>query len=115
MLSAMIREAYQSLAARPLRSALTMVGFAIGVGAFVAMVSFASGARRSVVAQFEALGRGTLVVTAGGHATAGERSALKLFEAANARAVVHALPGLRAAPMGRLQAEVSLGSRRVFT
>src|SRR5436190_24160523 len=40
----------------PGRSALTILGLTIGVGAFIAMVSFGEGARRSVVSQFEALG-----------------------------------------------------------
>jgi putative ABC transport system permease protein len=40
----------------PGRSALTTLGLAIGVGAFIAMVSFGRGARSSVVAQFETLG-----------------------------------------------------------
>jgi putative ABC transport system permease protein len=44
----------------PGRSALTAVGLAIGVGAFIAMVSFGRGARSSVVAQFEALGSNLL-------------------------------------------------------
>ena len=41
----------------PGRSALTMLGLAIGVGAFIAMVSFGSGARGSVLQQFEVLGK----------------------------------------------------------
>jgi putative ABC transport system permease protein len=45
---------------KPGRSALTMLGLAIGVGAFIAMVSFGEGARRSVVAQFEVLGTNLL-------------------------------------------------------
>lgn len=40
----------------PGRSVLTMLGLAIGVGAFIAMVSFGSGARSSVLQQFEVLG-----------------------------------------------------------
>jgi putative ABC transport system permease protein len=40
----------------PGRSALTTLGLAIGVGAFIAMVSFGRGARMSVVSQFETLG-----------------------------------------------------------
>jgi putative ABC transport system permease protein len=44
----------------PGRSALTAIGLAIGVGAFIAMVSFGRGARSSVVAQFEALGSNLL-------------------------------------------------------
>jgi putative ABC transport system permease protein len=44
----------------PGRSALTTVGLAIGVGAFIAMVSFGRAARSSVVAQFESLGSNLL-------------------------------------------------------
>jgi putative ABC transport system permease protein len=44
----------------PGRSALTAIGLAIGVGAFIAMVSFGRGARSSVVSQFEALGSNLL-------------------------------------------------------
>jgi len=46
----------------PGRSALTTLGLAIGVGAFIAMVSFGRGARSSVVAQFETLGSNLLRV-----------------------------------------------------
>ena len=44
----------------PGRSALTTLGLAIGVGAFIAMVSFGRGARTSVVEQFETLGSNLL-------------------------------------------------------
>jgi len=50
------RLALKLIVRQPGRSALTMLGLAIGVGAFIAMVSFGEGARRSVVAQFEVLG-----------------------------------------------------------
>src|SRR5689334_20870045 len=46
----------------PGRSALTALGLAIGVSAFIAMVSFGRGARTSVVSQFEALGSNLLKV-----------------------------------------------------
>jgi len=46
----------------PGRSALTTVGLAIGVGAFIAMVSFGRAARSSVVSQFESLGSNLLRV-----------------------------------------------------
>ncbi|HEY3498203.1 MAG TPA: ABC transporter permease [Polyangiaceae bacterium] len=51
-----LRLALQLVRRAPGRSGLTMLGLAIGVGAFIAMVSFGEGARRSVVAQFELLG-----------------------------------------------------------
>jgi putative ABC transport system permease protein len=50
------RLAVQPLVRSPGRSGLTVLGLAIGVGAFIAMLGFGEGARRSVVAQFEALG-----------------------------------------------------------
>ncbi|MEO8177536.1 MAG: ABC transporter permease [Deltaproteobacteria bacterium] len=48
--------AFETLRRNPGRSALTLLGLAIGVGAFIAMVSFGEGARRSVMDQFKALG-----------------------------------------------------------
>jgi putative ABC transport system permease protein len=47
---------------RPGRSALTTLGLSIGVGAFIAMISFGRGARSSVVSQFETLGSNVLRV-----------------------------------------------------
>jgi putative ABC transport system permease protein len=51
-----LRLAFKLIVRRPGRSVLTLLGLAIGVGAFIAMVSFGEGARRSVLSQFEALG-----------------------------------------------------------
>lgn len=48
--------AIRSAVRNPGRTLLTMLGLAIGVGAFLAMVSFGTGARSSVVQQFELLG-----------------------------------------------------------
>ncbi|HTQ08363.1 MAG TPA: ABC transporter permease [Polyangiaceae bacterium] len=56
------RLALKLIVRQPGRSALTMLGLAIGVGAFIAMVSFGEGARRSVVAQFEVLGTNLIKV-----------------------------------------------------
>src|SRR6185436_11902300 len=57
-----LRMALQMPLRQPGRSALTTLGLAIGVGAFIAMVSFGRGARTSVVAQFETLGSNILRV-----------------------------------------------------
>lgn len=48
--------AFETLRRNPGRSALTLLGLAIGIAAFIAMVSFGEGARRSVMDQFQALG-----------------------------------------------------------
>jgi putative ABC transport system permease protein len=56
------RMAVQVLLRNPGRSTLTVLGLAIGVGAFIAMVSFGEGARKSVLSQFESLGTNILKV-----------------------------------------------------
>jgi len=56
--------AIQVLTRSPGRSALTVLGLAIGVAAFIAMVSFGTGARHSVLQQFESLGVNVLHVRA---------------------------------------------------
>jgi putative ABC transport system permease protein len=55
-------QALRTMLRRPAQSALTVLGLTIGVGAFIAMVSFGEGARRTVLSQFEALGANLLKV-----------------------------------------------------
>ncbi|NJK89000.1 MAG: FtsX-like permease family protein, partial [Myxococcales bacterium] len=62
----------KSLIRNPTRSGLTILGLAIGVAAFIAMVSFGQGARQSVVKQFESFGVNILTVKRHG-STAGEQ------------------------------------------
>ncbi|HKU38180.1 MAG TPA: ABC transporter permease, partial [Polyangiales bacterium] len=62
MRSETLRMAVQVLVRQPGRSALTVLGLVIGVAAFIAMVSFGQGARRSVISQFESLGSNILRV-----------------------------------------------------
>ena len=54
--SEVVGRAVRTAIRNPGRSILTMLGLAIGVGAFIAMVSFGTGARTSVMQQFEMLG-----------------------------------------------------------
>lgn len=56
MRSEVLGRAVRSAVRNPGRTLLTILGLAIGVGAFLAMVSFGSGARGSVLQQFEVLG-----------------------------------------------------------
>jgi len=58
-----LASAFRSVLRHPGRTLMTVLGLTIGVGAFIAMVSFGEGARRAVVAQFEALGVNLLRVT----------------------------------------------------
>ena len=56
MRSETLRMALQVVIRNPGRSLLTVLGLAIGVAAFIAMVAFGEGARHAVLRQFEALG-----------------------------------------------------------
>ncbi|HEX6274506.1 MAG TPA: ABC transporter permease [Polyangiaceae bacterium] len=58
-----LSSALRSVLRHPGRTIMTVLGLTIGVGAFIAMVSFGEGARRAVIAQFEALGVNLLRVT----------------------------------------------------
>ena len=62
MRSETLRMALQVVVRNPGRSTLTVLGLAIGVAAFIAMVAFGQGARRAVLLQFEALGANLLRV-----------------------------------------------------
>jgi len=54
--SEIVGRAVRTAIRNPGRSTLTMLGLAIGVAAFIAMVSFGTGARTAVMQQFEILG-----------------------------------------------------------
>ena len=56
-----------------LRSALTMLGIIIGVGAVIAMVAVGGGAREQVVAQIRSLGANLLIVMPGNITQGGVR------------------------------------------
>ena len=74
------RIALKSLVRNPGRSGLTILGLAIGVAAFIAMVSFGEGARASVVEQFQSFGINVLTVVREG-ARADGRSPAPLTDA----------------------------------
>ncbi len=65
ILRSSIQIALRALAANKLRSALTMLGVIIGVGAVIAMVSIGQGARASVAQQVQALGSNLLTIFPG--------------------------------------------------
>lgn len=54
--SEIVGRAVRTAIRNPGRSGLTMLGLTSGVGAFIAMVSFGTGPRSSVMQQFEILG-----------------------------------------------------------
>jgi len=69
------RVAIQSLTSNKMRSALTMLGMIIGVGAVIALMSIGRGAQESVDAQINGMGTNLLFITPGATQTGGVRSA----------------------------------------
>ena len=74
VLAMTVRAALRALRRNKLRSALTMLGIVIGVGAVIAMVSIGQGADAAVQSQIQALGRNLLMVVPGATTSAGVRS-----------------------------------------
>jgi len=66
-----LRMAVGALAGHRLRTALTVTGTAIGIGAVVALTALGEGARRYVVGEFAALGSNLLIVIPGRVETTG--------------------------------------------
>jgi putative ABC transport system permease protein len=105
-----LRMAMQVLIRKPGRSALTVLGLTIGVAAFIAMVSFGQGARRSVIAQFESLGSNILRV----RTRAGANDALnrppRPLSAADAAALVREATSVRVVvPLSRRTSDLNYG------
>jgi putative ABC transport system permease protein len=70
---ATLRLALRALARNKLRSALTMLGIIIGVGAVIAMVAIGEGAQYSVEQQFAAMGTNLLMLVPGSTNSGGAR------------------------------------------
>ena len=68
-----LRIALRSLRVNKLRTALTMLGIMIGVGAVIAMVSVGTGAQARVAEQIQSLGSNLIIVLPGSRNTAGLR------------------------------------------
>jgi len=67
-----IRIALRGVISSPLRSALTVLGLMIGVGAVILLVAVGNGSSVAVQRQLEALGTNTLTITATGPVAAGD-------------------------------------------
>lgn len=83
-----IQVALEGIAANKMRSALTMLGIIIGVGAVIAMLSIANGAKKQMMSNIQAMGTNVLFVQAGSmrrgmgpHQGAGSAQSLTLEDA----------------------------------
>jgi putative ABC transport system permease protein len=65
MLTQNVRSALRALLANKLRSALTMLGIVIGVGAVVALLSIGTGAQASITSRISGIGANIITVFAG--------------------------------------------------
>jgi putative ABC transport system permease protein len=108
------RIALRALRVNKLRSALTMLGIIIGVGAVIAMVSVGSGAQARVAEQIQSLGSNLIIVLSGsvtsGGIRMGQGSQLTITED-DAAAMAREVPGVQvAAPANRGTAQVVAGN-----
>jgi putative ABC transport system permease protein len=110
-----IRIAARALRRNKLRTALTMLGMVIGVGAVIASVSITSGARQQVEDQIASLGENMLLIFPGSYSASGARlgwgnwHSLKL---ADALAIQTQLQGVAAvSPENGTRVQVIVGNQ----
>ena len=72
-LGALLRVAMRALAVNKLRSALTMLGIIIGVGAVIVMIAVGGGAQARVEEQIRSLGSNLLLILSGATTSGGVR------------------------------------------
>ena len=73
-LPAALKIAFKALRTNKMRSALTMLGMVVGVGAVIAMVAVGQGASERVESQIESLGSNLIVVQPGWNNAGGVRN-----------------------------------------
>ena len=112
-LFALFRVALRALAINKLRSALTMLGIVIGVGAVIVMIAVGAGAQQRVEEQIRALGSNLLLVMSGARTQGGVRLALgsgQTLSEDDALAINREIPEALAAPALRGGAQVIWGN-----
>jgi putative ABC transport system permease protein len=118
-LAAILRIAVRALARNKMRSALTMLGIIIGVGAVIAMVGLGQGASERVQAQIAAMGSNVLFVGSGTVNRNGTHmgwGATKTLVYDDMRAIVRECPSVAAAAPGSMtQAQVVFGNDNWYT
>jgi putative ABC transport system permease protein len=112
-IGSLLRIALRALAVNKLRSALTMLGIVIGVGAVIVMIAVGAGAQRRVEEQIRALGSNLLLVMPGSTTAGGVRlgfgSGSTLTED-DVVAINREIPEALAAPALRGSAQVVWGN-----
>jgi putative ABC transport system permease protein len=109
----LLRVALHSLAVNKLRSALTMLGIVIGVGAVIVMIAVGAGAQARVEEQIRALGSNLLLVMPGSTTAGGVRMGFgsgSTLSEDDVAAVNREIPEALAAPALRGSAQVIFGN-----
>jgi putative ABC transport system permease protein len=112
-LAALLRLALRALAINKLRSALTMLGIVIGVGAVIVMIGVGAGAQARVEEQIRALGSNILLIMSGARTQGGARLAVgsgQTLSEDDAIAINREIPEATAAPALRGGAQVVWGN-----
>jgi len=108
------RIAVRALRVNKLRSALTMLGIIIGVGAVIAMVGVGAGAQASVTERIESLGSNLIVATSGSVTSTGVRLGLGTqytLTEDDAAAIAREIPGVQvSAPSMKAKGQVVYGN-----
>ena len=117
--AASIRIALRALRVNRLRSALTMLGIIIGVGAVIAMVGVGSGATARIQEQIQSIGSNLIIVLPGSISTNGVRlgsGAVATLTQDDAKAIAAECPSIAlAAPIVRGGVQVVFGSNNWAT
>ena len=118
-LISILRIAMRTLSRNKMRSALTMLGIIIGVGAVIAMVGVGQGASKQVQDQISAMGSNMLFVSSGTVNRGGLRlgwGQTKTLVYDDMKAIVQQAPAVKeAAPGSATTAQVVFGSDNWFT
>ncbi|HKU20551.1 MAG TPA: ABC transporter permease [Terriglobales bacterium] len=118
-LLSILRIAMRALSRNKMRSALTMLGIIIGVGAVIAMVGVGQGASKQVQDQISAMGSNMLFVSSGTVNRGGLRlgwGQTKTLVYDDMKAIVQQAPAVKeAAPGSQTTAQVVFGADNWFT
>jgi putative ABC transport system permease protein len=111
--------ALRALRRNKLRSALTMLGIIIGVGAVIAMVAVGNGARAEVEATMASLGENMILIFAGNFTTSGARGGwgnAGTLQISDAVSIIREVPGvIGVSPETRSGVQVAQGNQNWAT
>jgi len=110
-----ILEALDSLASNKLRSALTVLGIVIGVGAVIAIVAIGNGAQNSITGSISSIGTNLLFIIPGGGRDVRNPKPLTLEDATALKDLSTAPDVIDAQPMISSRATVSYGGESTAT